>query len=104
MLAVASSQLDQPVHLEISVTNADKPSLDYLTIAQRVRQAESIAPVVLTRAPRFVDKARLFPGATFLVGADTAIRLDDLRFYDGCANSAILCRRLSFESTSVVES
>ncbi len=86
MLALASRRLDRRVHLEITVSNADKPELDFLTIGQRVRQAESIGPVVLTKAPKFVDKARLFPGATFLIGADTAIRLDDIRFYDGCAS------------------
>jgi hypothetical protein len=29
------------------------------------------APVVLTRQPLFVDKAKQFPGAYFLIGADT---------------------------------
>ncbi len=82
MVALASARLHQGVHLEISVTNADKPELDFLTIGQRVREAEAFAPVVLTQAPRFVDKARLFPGATFLIGADTAVRLNHVRFYD----------------------
>src|SRR5205085_7252448 len=33
------------------------------------------------RAPRFEQKADLFPGATFLVGADTIIRIGDPRYY-----------------------
>jgi hypothetical protein len=37
--------------------------------------------VWLTRAPRFLDKAKLFPGATFVLGADTAVRLVDARYY-----------------------
>ena len=37
--------------------------------------------MVLTRAPRFLDKARLFPGAAFLLGFDTAVRLVDAKYY-----------------------
>jgi hypothetical protein len=36
----------------------------------------------LTRAPTFRDKADLFPGATFVVGADTAARIVEHRFYE----------------------
>jgi hypothetical protein len=82
MVQHATARLGLRVHLEISVTNADKPELDYLTIKHRTSQAETLGPVVLTRAAKFVDKSRLFPGATFLIGADTALRLDDLRFYN----------------------
>jgi hypothetical protein len=82
MVQHATARLGVRVHLEISVTNADKPELDYLTIKHRTGQAETLGPVVLTRAARFVDKSRLFPGATFLIGADTALRLDDPRFYN----------------------
>ena len=39
--------------------------------------------VVLTRAPTFVEKARLFPKATFLVGADTITRIGDPSYYGG---------------------
>jgi hypothetical protein len=42
-------------------------------------------PVVLTRAPLFVEKAALFPGCTFVVGYDTAVRLVDVRYYGGAA-------------------
>jgi hypothetical protein len=37
----------------------------------------------LTRAETFYQKARLFPGSTFLVGWDTAVRLVDPRYYNG---------------------
>ena len=37
--------------------------------------------VVLTSAPRFIDKARLFPSSAFVLGADTAVRLFEKRFY-----------------------
>ena len=35
----------------------------------------------LTRAPTFLEKSRLFPGATFVVGADTAERLVAMKYY-----------------------
>ena len=82
MVQHASTRLGSRVHLEISLTNVDKPELDYLTIKHRTSQAQSLGPVVLTRAAKFVDKSHLFPGATFLIGADTAMRLDDVRFYN----------------------
>ena len=85
MMAIASALFRLPVYLEISIVNADKPPLDFLTIAERVADAELIGPVVLTNAPRFIEKACLFPGATFLIGADTAVRLDDVRFYENSA-------------------
>ena len=50
----------------------------------RARRAESFAgyqPLWLTRAPTFAEKARLFPGAVFVVGADTAARIVQPRFY-----------------------
>jgi len=39
--------------------------------------------VELTRAPTFREKARVLPGCTFVIGADTARRLVDPRYYEG---------------------
>ena len=39
--------------------------------------------VWLTRAPTFEEKSQEFPGATFLVGADTIRRIADPRYYGG---------------------
>lgn len=80
MAAVASELTGRPTEFEISLLNVDKPPLDYLEIERRLTQFESAA-VWLTRAPRFVDKARLFPGAVFVVGADTIRRLADPIYY-----------------------
>ena len=41
--------------------------------------------VWLTRAATFVDKAKIFPGATFVVGADTAMRLGVAEYYVNAA-------------------
>ena len=66
---------------EISVTNVDKPPLSDEAVRQRAAQFAWKASVELTRAPTFLEKARLFPGATFVIGADTAERLVAPRYY-----------------------
>jgi hypothetical protein len=71
----------QPVAFEISVTNVDKPPLTGKTVRHRLAQFAWKSPVELTRAPTFVDKSRLFPKATFVIGADTAERLVAPKYY-----------------------
>ena len=78
---VAEDLRQQPLAYEISVTNVDKPPLAGDTIRARVAQFAWKAPVELTRAPTFLEKARLFPRATFVIGADTAERLVAPRYY-----------------------
>jgi len=78
---VAEELMQQPVAFEISVTNVDKPPLAGETVRHRLRQFAWKSPVELTRAPTFLDKARLFPGTTFVIGADTAERLVALKYY-----------------------
>ncbi|MGL4513555.1 MAG: hypothetical protein ACRCT8_10725 [Lacipirellulaceae bacterium] len=69
---------------ELSVTNVDKPPLDFLEIRRRV-DGLGEAPVLLTRATTFVEKARLAPGCVFAVGADTAERIGRGAYYGGDA-------------------
>lgn len=76
----AEARLGGDVAFEMPIVNADKPRLDYLSIESRRRQFQT-RPLALTAAPLFVDKARLFPRTTFVVGFDTAERLLDPRFY-----------------------
>jgi hypothetical protein len=59
---------------ELSSVNVDKPEI---APAECLRRASAIRdiPVALTRAPRFTDKAQLFPKTTFVLGFDTALRL-----------------------------
>jgi hypothetical protein len=80
---IAEEVRQQPLAFEISVTNVDKPSLAAGTVRRRLAQFAWKSPVELTRAPTFVEKARLFPGTTFVVGADTAERLFGPRYYGG---------------------
>jgi Cytidylyltransferase-like len=79
---VAEELRQQPLSFEISVTNVDKPPLASETVRGRLAQFAWKSPVELTRAPTFVEKSRLFPGTTFVVGADTAERLFGPKYYD----------------------
>ena len=79
---VASSVAGREVLFELSVVNVDKPPLTHLEAEARVAQFAGRWRVVLTRAPRFVEKARLFPGSVFVIGVDTAIRLVQPRYYE----------------------
>ena len=83
-LAAAAEQiLGLKPGFELSITNVDKPALEEAEILQRLAQFGSGETVVLTRAETFYKKAALFPGRTFLVGWDTAIRLVAPRYYGG---------------------
>src|SRR5207253_10796815 len=78
---VAEDIRQQPVAFEISVINVDKPPLTAGEVRNRLAQFAWKARVELTRAPTFLEKSRLFPGATFVIGADTAERLVARRYY-----------------------
>jgi nicotinic acid mononucleotide adenylyltransferase len=78
---IAEDVRQLPVAFEISVTNVDKPPLAGDTVRRRVAQFAWKSPVELTRAPTFVEKSRLFPRATFVIGADTAERLVAPKYY-----------------------
>jgi nicotinamide mononucleotide (NMN) deamidase PncC len=104
MAEFATKRLGKPVTFELSVTNVDKPPLDYLEIADRLSQFAG-EHVLLTRAPRFVEKARLAQGCKFLVGSDTIFRIADAKYYIGgveqrdaaiAAIAAARCRFLVF--------
>jgi hypothetical protein len=78
---VAEELRQQPLAFEISVTNVDKPPLTRETVRHRLSQFTWKSPVELTRAPTFLEKSRLFPGTTFVIGADTAERLVAPKYY-----------------------
>ena len=94
MAAVASARLGVPVQFEISMTNVDKPELSQHELVRRVAQFADIAPIWLTRAATFEEKAALFPGSAFVVGWDTAIRLVDPKYYGGPAERDQTLRRM----------
>ncbi|HEY1412382.1 MAG TPA: hypothetical protein VGF36_09580, partial [Rhodopila sp.] len=78
---VAEEVRQRPATFEISVTNVDKPALTGETVRVRIAQFAGKRPLELTRAPTFLEKSRLFPGATFVIGADTAERLVAQKYY-----------------------
>lgn len=61
---------------ELSAANVDKPDIPQEEILRRASAIRDV-PVALTRAPRFAQKATLFPNTTFVLGHDTAQRLID---------------------------
>lgn len=81
MAAIASERLGAPTTYELSIENVDKPLLDYIEIVDRVKRFPTGTLVALTRAPTFARKSAIFPGATFIVGADTIVRIADPKYY-----------------------
>lgn len=81
MAGVAEEIYGSPVAFEISVRNADKPPLDYVEIAWRAAQFARDQTLWLTRAATFAEKGMLFPGATFIVGIDTLLRIAEAKYY-----------------------
>ncbi len=102
MARMASVRLGCPVLWELSIRNVDKPTLDFIEIANRLARLRALAELeeqqsdkkypegggmayagtLLTATPTFLEKARLFPDSLFIVGADTIVRIGKLRYYN----------------------
>ena len=87
----ASAFLGGNVVFELSIVNVDKPPLDLQTVEIRRRQFQE--PVLMTAAPRFVEKAAILKNTTFVVGVDTLERIVQPRYYDDDESS--LCSALA---------
>jgi|694.fasta_scaffold07872_15 nicotinic acid mononucleotide adenylyltransferase len=87
MATVAQEIAERPLDFELSVTNVDKPSLDYLEMQSRAAQFAGRS-LWFTRAATFVEKLDVFPQGTFVMGADTYARLADAKYYGGSAEAA----------------
>ncbi|CAL9755943.1 unnamed protein product [Musa acuminata subsp. burmannicoides] len=69
---------------EISVINPDKPPLSLAEIKSRVEQFRKAGKtVIISNQPYFYKKAEIFPGSAFVIGADTAVRLINPKYYGG---------------------
>ncbi len=77
----AAALLGKPVTFEVSAVNVDKPPLETAVLLDRLSQFAGRWPVVAGNAPTFVEKSRLYPGAVFVVGFDTAARIIQPRYY-----------------------
>ena len=86
MVDVASAFHKMPCSLELSLANFSKPDLDWIEVERRLQQIATLwldrghsepIDVYITRAALFTDKVLVFPGATFVMGVDTAQRIVD---------------------------
>lgn len=78
---VAGEMLGQPVAFECAAINVDKPPLDVATILNRMAQFAGRWNIYTSTAPTFVEKSKLFPHTSFVVGHDTAVRIVTPRYY-----------------------
>jgi nicotinic acid mononucleotide adenylyltransferase len=95
MARVAEELLGSPVEFEISIENVDKPPLDFTEMAERAAQFVTGETLWFTRAATFERKSELFPQATFLVGADTILRIADSRYYGDPSAAIAAFQRLA---------
>ena len=79
---VAEKMTGKKCCFEMAITNVDKPPMDYIGIEERLTgfhaaENNGFEPfnVVLTNTPRFLEKAHVFPNATFCIGVDTWERI-----------------------------
>jgi nicotinic acid mononucleotide adenylyltransferase/nicotinamide mononucleotide (NMN) deamidase PncC len=87
MARIAEEIAERPLAWEISAKNVDKPMLDFIAIRDRAAQFAG-QRLWLTAAATFVEKLAIFPESTFVMGADTFVRLADPRYYGGSADAA----------------
>ena len=80
---VASDILGSEVVFELSLSNVDKPVLNEEKLRERISEISAIRSLVVTWADTFQLKSELFPGASFVIGVDTAMRILDPKYYGG---------------------
>ena len=80
MRSFAEKELGHDVAFELSIENVDKPDLDFFDMVDR-KSILGTTPRVFSRAATFIEKSEVFPGATFIVGIDTLIRIDNKKYY-----------------------
>jgi hypothetical protein len=81
LASAAQRYLRRPVAFELALQNAEKAPIGIAEAYRRVMQFPGRAPLLVTRAPLYSEKAALVPGAVFVLGADTAARVLSERFY-----------------------
>lgn len=86
--------------LELSIINVDKPQLTIDIIQQRLEKIPIGYPILLTKKATFIEKAESYPGAYFVLGYDTAIRLFDIKYHKDI--NFILSRFLELESNFII--
>ncbi len=79
----AQHQSGRTTSMEISVVNADKPELNRDDLERRLLPIRGKFSAIVTRTPRFQEKAGEFENCRFVLGMDTAVRLFDPGYYEG---------------------
>jgi nicotinic acid mononucleotide adenylyltransferase/nicotinamide mononucleotide (NMN) deamidase PncC len=87
MARIAEEIAERPIAYELSIANVDKPPLDYQEIESRAAQFRG-QPLWLTRAATFIEKLAIFPKSTFVMGADTFVRLAEPKYYGSSQEAA----------------
>jgi hypothetical protein len=80
---VAGDILGRTVTFEVSAINVDKPPLSTAAVLQRISQFAGRWPVGASGEPAYDQKALIYPGTTFVIGYDTAVRVLEPRYYNG---------------------
>ncbi|WP_321418648.1 hypothetical protein [uncultured Methanomethylovorans sp.] len=87
MAKIASKKYGVPVDFEISLTNVDKPPMDFISLEDRISSIQAcynpdfMGDIFVTNTPLFAEKAIIFPESTFILGADTMERLFNPKYY-----------------------
>jgi nicotinic acid mononucleotide adenylyltransferase len=87
MARIAEEIAERPLDWELSIRNVDKPVLDYLELRERTARFAG-ERLWLTHSATFLEKLDVFPESTFVMGADTYVRLGDPRYYGDSAAAA----------------
>eukprot|EP00347_Sterkiella_histriomuscorum_P012838 403367032 len=67
---------------ELNINNADKGLIDDEALSNRINQFQHAnLNLLVTCKSYFVEKAKLLPNCTFILGYDTFIRVVDLKYY-----------------------
>ena len=78
---IAEKMTKLRLFFEISINNVDKAPLSFYEIHKTIQQFSEDFQWVLTNAPTFEEKIKLFPKSTFVVGTDTLMRIFDEKYY-----------------------
>jgi nicotinic acid mononucleotide adenylyltransferase len=84
----AARELECKVDVELCVSNADKPLLDYISINRRIRTTldrlkdnPNFGRIILSNKGAYFEKSKYYQNTTFIVGADTLARIADPKYY-----------------------
>ncbi|KAL3661454.1 hypothetical protein V7S43_013654 [Phytophthora oleae] len=96
-LLKSQTGVELPVAFELAVANADKGAIEPAIISTRIAQFTpgntsglGAWPVLVTNTTLFGQKANILPHCAFVIGADTAVRIVDKKYYDMDEHKMIL--------------